>query len=166
MPHPWLLGCGMVAGVIRLCCFLCYRKQYLECGAFARLGIDFNGAMMAAYDAKDGAHAQSTTGKFCGKERVEQFFPGCFIHAAAIIGNFQKYIATGWQRIINMRGFQVGCIGIHDAGMDDDITIVLINGFGCIDDQIHNHLLHLRLISFNRWQGIIQIGAQADILAD
>ena len=115
---------------------------------------------MAAHDAGHGRKAQSAPGEFRRKERIEDPGPGGFVHAAAGVAHFQADVFPRAQR---------GRFGVESeyrrphprAGPHRNQALVAADRFGRIEHQIHEHLLQLAAIGFDRRQ----IGARSKLSA-
>ncbi len=140
------------------------RQQDRESRALTGLAIHHDGAPVTPHDAHHRCESQSAPRELGGEERVEDAPLGRFVHAATGIGNLDADVFPFQQAFAQIGPRQVLPVTSPDEGADGYPAGSIGNCVGCVDNQVHHNLSHLRRVAFDCRQGLGQVAFQLGFL--
>src|SRR5947209_532000 len=123
--------------------------------------------VVTAHDAFGGGEAEAAPGELGGEEGIEDALQGFGAHADSVVLHFDEDVVS---RTDLAHGTKLGEIGFREAlrpgGDGDAAGLVIRDGFGSIDDEIHDELLELRSVTLDGGKLLGEVQMDDDMPGD
>ncbi len=120
-------------------------------------------AFMPPHHAHHRGQTQTPAGELGGEERIENARQRLGVHPATRIAHLKRDVFAGRHAIRRNHLVDITLADLFQARDDPNrFGLPFLDGLGGVDDQIHDELLDLSGIAFDRWHVILQLQPQLD----